>query len=222
MKDERPRWHACIDCGIEKNISQSRCPKCKSCALKRKNPRWDACIDCGIKKINGETWTPVCKSCAQIRSWQDDSIREKRTNRINEVMMSTEFRQKRSETMKGVHDRPGYKEFFKETFSHPDVRIRRSIAQGGDGDIWRIDRAKNRESEYKQSRHFEWSCNVKQRDDYQCQHCGETSRKELHAHHIKPRALFPELCFEINNGMTLCKKCHIEEHKRMRFIKQNV
>ena len=41
-----------------------------------------------------------------------------------------------------------------------------------------------------------------------CIVCGSTEK--LEAHHVKPRAQFPELALEIDNGITLCKKCHNE------------
>lgn len=54
-----------------------------------------------------------------------------------------------------------------------------------------------------------WREQVFDRDDYTCQICGEKGGI-LNADHIKPFSLFPELRFELSNGRTLCKKCHMK------------
>lgn len=61
-----------------------------------------------------------------------------------------------------------------------------------------------------------WRKAVFERDDYRCQAegCGARSTKgcrvEIQAHHIKEFALYPELRFEVSNGLTLCRPCHIK------------
>ena len=78
-----------------------------------------------------------------------------------------------------------------------------------------------------------WAEQVYKRDNYTCQHCGakeiEPSQNfidqegrtitlfdpglKLYAYHIKPYALFPKLAYNIDNGITLCHKCHVKAHK---------
>lgn len=57
-------------------------------------------------------------------------------------------------------------------------------------------------AEYKQ-----WRDAVFKRDNYTCQNCGKKTR-DLEAHHIKEQCRYPELIFEVSNGLTLCHKCH--------------
>lgn len=52
-----------------------------------------------------------------------------------------------------------------------------------------------------------WREGVFKRDDYTCQFCG-TRGGSIQADHIKPYALYPELCYELKNGRTLCVDCH--------------
>lgn len=58
-----------------------------------------------------------------------------------------------------------------------------------------------------------WREAVLDRDVYKCCACG--SRENLHAHHIKPFAEYPDKRFDVRNGITLCDKCHRAIHKMM-------
>lgn len=79
----------------------------------------------------------------------------------------------------------------------------------------------------------EWAIKIYERDNYTCQSCGikgvipSTCQIEhegrtltvydpglqLHAHHIKPYALFPKLAWDLDNGITLCENCHRKAHE---------
>lgn len=55
----------------------------------------------------------------------------------------------------------------------------------------------------------EWRKQVFERDDYTCQMVNCLKRGvELEANHIRSFAHHPHLRTDINNGITLCKKCH--------------
>lgn len=57
-----------------------------------------------------------------------------------------------------------------------------------------------------------WRESVFKRDEYTCKECdahsGNGKAVYLTADHIKPFALFPELRYAIDNGLTLCWECH--------------
>lgn len=55
-----------------------------------------------------------------------------------------------------------------------------------------------------------WAKNVKKRDKYSCKKCG--SKKQITAHHILPWRDHPNQRFNINNGITLCRECHLKVH----------
>lgn len=60
-----------------------------------------------------------------------------------------------------------------------------------------------------------WRNEVFKRDNYTCQNCKKVG-DVLNAHHVKPFSIYPELRFELSNGLTLCKRCHIDYHKKER------
>ncbi len=56
-----------------------------------------------------------------------------------------------------------------------------------------------------------WRLAVYRRDVFTCQMpgCGRKGFSvKIQAHHIKRWAEFPELRFQLTNGITLCKRCH--------------
>uniref|UniRef100_A0A6M3XQ86 Putative HNH endonuclease n=1 Tax=viral metagenome TaxID=1070528 RepID=A0A6M3XQ86_9ZZZZ len=71
----------------------------------------------------------------------------------------------------------------------------------------------------------EWASMVKERDNFECQRCG--NKKKLVAHHIEGLNENPLMSADIDIGITLCKKCHKKAHKEIgcRFVdmrKENI
>ena len=58
-----------------------------------------------------------------------------------------------------------------------------------------------------------WREQVLKRDKYTCQKC-ENKVEILHVHHIKDVINYPNLIFDVNNGLTLCSKCHAKIHSK--------
>jgi hypothetical protein len=56
-----------------------------------------------------------------------------------------------------------------------------------------------------------WRTKIFERDNYTCQKC-KTIGGILHPHHIIPKSVDITLVYNVDNGITLCKKCHMEVH----------
>ena len=73
--------------------------------------------------------------------------------------------------------------------------------------MWKGGRSKNYKTGYYSTEYKHWRTDVFKRDEYTCRGCGVVSGY-LTAHHIKSFAHYPELRFELTNGLTLCEPCH--------------
>lgn len=73
------------------------------------------------------------------------------------------------------------------------------------------DRKRNKKEKIRTSAEYrKWKKTVIKRDK-KCSQC--PNNKNLEAHHIKSFSKFPNLIYNIENGITLCHKCHKTYHK---------
>jgi len=71
---------------------------------------------------------------------------------------------------------------------------------------WKGGRSKNYKSGYYSFEYKKWRSLCMERDNYECQECGDGGY--LTVHRIKSFAHYPELRFDLSNGVTLCEECH--------------
>jgi hypothetical protein len=77
---------------------------------------------------------------------------------------------------------------------------------------------KKTDREYSNSAYMNWMKAVKNRDGWKCRIADKNCSGRLESHHILPWRDYPELRYEINNGITLCRHHHPrkrEEEERL-------
>lgn len=72
-----------------------------------------------------------------------------------------------------------------------------------------IEQSNNR----KYPEYVDWRKKVFERDNYKCQKCGVRGG-DLNAHHILSYKDHPSERINIQNGITLCEKCHKKQHSQ--------
>ena len=93
---------------------------------------------------------------------------------------------------------------------------KRELQKGENSHFWRGGKTKLNKLLRTRAKYTEWRKAVFERDNYTCQDCGikngEGVKVYLQAHHIKPVSKFPDLVYDVSNGITLCKNCHLLRH----------
>lgn len=68
----------------------------------------------------------------------------------------------------------------------------------------------------------QWYYDIKLRDDFTCAICGDDRGGNLNAHHFYSYADYPDKRLDMNNGITLCKTCHLEFHGEYGYGKNDI
>lgn len=90
------------------------------------------------------------------------------------------------------------------------IETRRKLSDGQKGEKgwnWQGGKTSWRNEIYNSLDWKLWREAVFERDNYTCQMCGQHGGR-LEANHIKKFSDYPDLRFEVSNGITLCKPCH--------------
>ena len=186
----------CDSCAKESLIAKQKIVqrggyrKCHSCTItkhgKSRSYIESTCISCGKvehRRHDALTkWSGKCRVCSIKEVSNRPEIRKNASNRAREqVLRQGGIANANKFTSEQVRGSANYNWKGGITSEHMKIRMSSEMQ------AWRV--------------------SVMERDDYTCQVCKKRGGN-LHADHIKPFALYPELRFDMSNGRTLCVSCH--------------
>jgi hypothetical protein len=147
-------------------------------------------------------------------------IRKKLSEKLRGRMLSEEVKKKISETVKKLWQNPEYRKKNKTSrgkrFGKEFRKMRSKMWKEGQNPNWKGGITPENEKIRKSLEYIIWRNEVYKRDNWTCRLCGKKcSNKDIVAHHLKLFSEFPELRFSVDNGITLCRSCHLRLHKRI-------
>lgn len=130
--------------------------------------------------------------------------------------MSDESRRKMSEAAKRRGSNRTGKHHTPEARQKISTVLRERAARGPLNPNYKDGKTAERRGQRFSREYKRWRFDVFMRDNFTCQECGDSRGGNLRAHHIKPFADFPDLRFDVSNGITLCNPCHLAKHAKRR------
>lgn len=178
---------------------QFKCTKCKELR---------PVDDFGKDKSRNDGRARTCCHCRRVKvrkCWKG------RVSTFKGKHHSDEAKRKLSESHKGLRLRLG-KKHSDETRKIISEIVKQKARRGSDNPNWKGGISALRHGDRVTPEYRAWRRAVFERDDYTCQICTVyLGGGDLEAHHIKSYAKYPELRYDVENGVTLCNYHHQRE-----------
>ena len=208
---------------------------CKSCSLKGRRPS-EQCIEAARLAVTGRT---LSKEHVQIIKNANTGLKrsEETKKKMSEAMKGRYFSEETIQKMSNsAKNRPPISEDTREKFAKLKIGTTHSHSDASKEKIAKAhigrshsDGSKRNMKIAQNKRYFRepdwtvpftvgelrtWASRAKRKTPY-CEDCGAV--EELHAHHIKPKCIYPDLALVEDNVKVLCKACHMQFHKNNRL-----
>lgn len=180
----------------------------KDCKLCIKTKYVNTCVQCGNKFHSGKKEKRFCSSEC-YHKWQSENIRGEAHHSYNKIKVKCDY------CGEYIPTSPYKLSKNKHNFCSVECKGKwMSINQLGNSNAnWN---PKLTQEDRENSRNIEgykdFIKEVFERDNYTCQCCGDNKGHNLNAHHLNSYDWDKEHRTDINNGITLCEKCHKEFH----------
>lgn len=132
-----------------------------------------------------------------------DEIRKERKKKIS-IGLKLAYREGKRKYKKREKTK---EELLKQSISLKRAYLEGRRDKGKKHPNWKGGITSNRKKIFKSLDYKLWRLAVFERDNFTCKKCKKIGGM-LEADHIKRWSKFPQLVFDINNGQTLCIKCH--------------
>lgn len=186
---------------VEKNKTSKWCTSCKS---------WNSFSQFNIDNSRGDKRSAKCHKCT--RSKNPYASLKGRVSTFKGKHHTEKTKKILSDQRKGNKSPMEGKKHSLETRIKISKILRVRGAKGKDCHSYKDGKMVERKGIRRSNDYKRWRFDVFARDKFTCQKCGDNKGGNLNAHHIKHFADYPELRFELSNGITLCEPCHKQEH----------
>lgn len=183
-----------------KIVAENWCSKCKS---------WKPKIDFGVDNSRGNGLSTKCYSCVRVK------VKKSRKGRVSTFKgkhHTDKTKKLLSDQRKGNKSPMDGKKHSIEARVKISKMLRERGAKGKKCHSYKDGKMHERRGLRFTNNYKRWRFDVFARDKFTCQKCGDKKGGNLNAHHIKHFADHPEFRFELSNGITLCERCHRQEH----------
>jgi 5-methylcytosine-specific restriction endonuclease McrA len=213
---------------MKPQLISKNCLICGAIFCKRQNKSW-------------KEWNEIAKYCS--RSCSAISLRDvtiarnkagigKKASDKTKQKMSLIRRGKPSHMLGKKHSEETKRKIKNSTIASqtPEVRLKKSLAHRGEkSHNWKGGRTSLKHLMRTTGSYIGWRTKVFIRDNYTCVWCGDERGGNLEADHIiEVKTIYDkykltniheilacEALWDVDNGRTLCKTCHIKRHKDM-------
>jgi 5-methylcytosine-specific restriction endonuclease McrA len=171
-------------------------------------------VYCSMKCTRVDTIVRICPTCNnafEVAITSDKQYCSKKCSDISPVR-KRKIGDRQIELQGNPEFRKRFLEWVKQRTASDKWRSSAHFQKGANHPAYKGN-ASARESAMGKYEYKQWRKYVFMRDCYTCQNCGAKG-VYLHAHHIKHWAEYPELRFDVSNGITLCVPCHKAEHAK--------
>lgn len=160
---------------------------------------------------------PLIKKCLNCGNEFRTSPAEDNTYCSKKCAYTSEIRNKKiGNKQSALHAKPEFRikflEWIKERTASEHWRNSKHFQKGKLHPAYKGN-ATARETEKGEYQYKKWRSDVYHRDNFTCQDCKKRGVR-LHAHHLKEWAKYPEMRYEVSNGLTLCEDCHKKRHAK--------